>query len=218
MANKVLTIVPSRGRPDKIVHFYNCFKSTATISDLCIALDDDDIEYPKFDDVIYEINPRMFMGGTLNFVAKKYANDYEYLAFLGDDHHARTPGWDAKLVESIKDLKNGIAYGNDLLAGEGLPTAVLLNSNIVRTLGYMSPPELIHLFIDNFWKAIGSNLQTLRYSEDVIIEHMHYSNKKSEEDSRYLEVNDPEVYHHDRLVFEKYVNTQLFADLLKLSQ
>jgi len=84
---------------------------------------------------MYEVNPRAMMNGTLNLIANKYADKYEYIAFMGDDHRPRTIGWDQKLVDSIADINNGIAYGNDLFQGINLPTAVLLKSSIVKTLG-----------------------------------------------------------------------------------
>jgi hypothetical protein len=41
------------------------------------------------------------MNGTLNLLANKYCNEYEYVCFIGDDHRPRTDGWDLKLIESI---------------------------------------------------------------------------------------------------------------------
>jgi hypothetical protein len=157
--NKVLLIVPTRGRPEKSVEFYEEFKKTSTITDLVFGLDDDDVEYPRIDGVLYEVNPRAMMNGTLNLIANKYADQYEYIAFMGDDHRPRTPGWDTELVNSIKDVKHGIAYGNDLLQGKNLPTAVLLKSSIVRKLGFMAPPRQKHLYLDNFWKDMGIELK-----------------------------------------------------------
>jgi hypothetical protein len=205
MGNRVLVIVPSRGRPDKILDFYKSFKETSRISDLCIGLDDDDIQYPIFDNVIYEVNPRLWMNGTLNLIANKYANDYDFIAFLGDDHRPRTHGWDYLLVKEIDGIKNGIAYGNDLLQGGNLPTAVLLDSNIVRTLGYMAPPTLVHLYLDNFWRDLGTALGTLVYKDDVIIEHMHYTVGKSAVDPQYLDVNTSSMYNKDSTSYSQYL-------------
>lgn len=208
--------MPSRGRPFKSVEFYEEFKKNSTITDLVFGLDDDDVEYPKLDGVIYEVNPRAMMNGTLNLIATKYAKDYEYIAFMGDDHRPRTYGWDQKLVDLIADVKNGIAYGNDLYQGQNLPTAVLLKSSIVNTLGFMAPPAMKHLFLDNFWKDLGEELGTLRYDKDTIIEHMHPVAGKSEADEGYLEVNSSELYKHDQNAFLNYSDTELAQDLERL--
>lgn len=219
MAKDILVIVPSRGRPEATLDFYKSFIETATNSDLCFGLDDDDVEYPRIPGVIYEVNPRLRMNGTLNLIANKYANQYKYIAFLGDDHRPRTQGWDQLLVDSIKDLKNGIAYGNDLFAGETLPTAVLMDSSIIKTLGYMAPPPLIHLYMDNFWRDMGNELGTLRYLPDVIIEHMHYMNGKAAPDFTYMQANDQLVSYKDHQSYNEYIRTGGFAlDAEKLSK
>jgi hypothetical protein len=217
--NKVLLIVPTRGRPTKSLEFYDEFKKNSTITDLVFGLDDDDVEYPRIDGVMYEVNPRAMMNGTLNLIATKYADQYEYIAFMGDDHRPRTPGWDAELVNSIKDIKHGIAYGNDLLQGRSLPTAVLLKSSIVKTLGFMAPPAMKHLYLDNFWKDMGIELRSLFYRDDVIIEHLHPAAGKADNDSGYLEVNSSAIFEHDRLAYGNYMSTQMSNDIeiLKVS-
>lgn len=213
----ILTIVPSRGRPEAVNELIEEFNANTAISDLCIATDDDDpSEYIVPNKVILEVNPRMRMNGTLNFIADKYCYDYDYLVFLGDDHRPRTEHWDLKLFESIEDLKYGIAYGNDLLQGENLPTAVMQDARIVRTLGYFSPPKQKHLFLDNFWKDLGTELGTLVYSPDVIIEHLHPFANKAKMDAGYAEVNDREMYIYDQLMYEEYKITQWQKDLYKL--
>lgn len=205
--NNVLLIVPTRGRPETSIEFYEEFKKNSTITDLVFGLDDDDVEYPRIDGVLYEVNPRAMMNGTLNLIANKYADQYEYIAFMGDDHRPRTYGWDAELVNSIKDIKNGIAYGNDLFQGQNLPTAVLLKSNIVKTLGFMAPPAMKHLYLDNFWKDMGQELNSLVYRDDVIIEHMHFLIGKSQEDAGYAEVNSSSIASHDQRAYLEYSNS-----------
>jgi hypothetical protein len=213
----ILTIVPSRGRPDAVAELIEDFNATTAISNLVIAVDDDDTsEYVVPEKVILEVNPRMRMNGTLNFIADKYCYDYDYLVFMGDDHRPRTQDWDLKLAEAIKDIKHGIAYGNDLLQGENLPTAVMQDSSITRTLGYFSPPKQRHLFLDNFWKDLGTELGTLRYVPEVILEHLHPFAGKSEWDERYVEVNDKQMYIYDQMMYQEYRITRWKEDLAKL--
>ena len=214
--SEVLLIVPTRSRPDKSLEFYDSFIENSSITDLLYALDDDDCEYPRIDGVMYEVNPRMGMNGTLNYVATKYADQYDYIAFMGDDHRIRTKDWDKDLVESISGFENGVAYGNDLLQGSKLPTAVLMDARIVRKLGYMAPPKQRHLYLDDFWKTLGTALDTLRYNPGVIIEHLHFTNGKADSDALYQEVNAPALYEKDRVAYEEYVRNDLPNDLAKL--
>lgn len=216
---KNLLIVPTRNRPDSVKEFYNEFDvNTAGSTTLCFAVDDDDesiYEKESMPRAIWEINKRMGMGGTLNYVANKYCKDYDYITFMGDDHRIRTKDWDLELTKD--SVTNLVAYGNDLLQGQNLPTAVLMDSRIIDLLGYMSPPVLKHMYLDNFWKSLGATLQTLTYREDVIIEHMHYSVNKSEQDQTYKECNDPEIYSHDNKMYSLYISTDFLNDIRKLT-
>jgi hypothetical protein len=218
---KLLVIVPTREREVKILHFFEAFKNNSVLADLCLGLDEDDAhKYPKFDnlpsgDIIYEILPRQGVNGTLNNLAKKYCESYEYIGFLGDDNWVRTHGWDEKLINSIEDLPYGIAYGNDLIQEDKIPTTVIMNSNIIRTLGFMAPPKIKHMYIDNFWKDLGLGLNSLRYLPDVIIEHMHFSKNKAPIDNMYIFTNNSEAFLRDQKEYSKYIAEEFSQDLTK---
>lgn len=215
--NTNLVIIPARGRPDKAEFAFHELKRFSKISDFMIGLDDDDADnYPEIDGVIREVNPRLKMNGTLNLLATKYADKYETITFMGDDHVVRTDGWDEKLYEPIKNRGFGISYGNDLFQGENLPTMVMMSTNIIKELGFMAPPKLIHLFMDNFWKVFGQVLGCLDYKGDVIIEHMHYMAGKSKVDAQYQEVNSSDVSSHDALAFKDYAETHLKDDAIRV--
>ena len=215
--NTNLVIIPARGRPDKAEFAFYELKRFSKISDFMIGLDDDDADnYPEIDGVIRGVNPRLKMNGTLNLLATKYADKYETITFMGDDHVVRTDGWDEKLYEPIKNRGFGISYGNDLFQGENLPTMVMMSTNIIKELGFMAPPKLIHLFMDNFWKVFGQVLGCLDYKGDVIIEHMHYMAGKSKVDAQYQEVNSSDVSGHDALAFKEYAETYLKDDAIRV--
>lgn len=211
----LLVIVPTRGRPNSSIEFAEEFKKNSLEgTDLVFGLDDDDVTYPKIDGVLYEVGPRLRMNGTLNKIATKYAKEYKYLAFLGDDHRPRTLGWDKYLTEAIGEV--GFSYGNDLIQGEKLPTAIVMSSNIVTTLGYMAPPCLVHLYMDNFWMDMGNALGRFFYRNDVILEHMHFSVGKSDYDAGYNLNNSSATYIADKNSYANYKATQFNADLEKL--
>lgn len=215
LGKDVLVIVPTRGRPDASVEFHKEFLQKSMISDLMFAIDEDDADsYPRIDGVLYEVNPRMGMNGTLNYVANKYANSYKYIVFMGDDHRVRTFGWDLVMAEKIGSL--GVAYGNDLIQGQALPTAVMMSSKIIKAIGYMAPPKQKHMYLDNFWLDLGTRLNAIHYLEDVIIEHLHFSVGKSDMDSGYQETNDSAIYNADKVAYDEYLSTQMDIDIEKI--
>lgn len=210
----MLVIVPSRGRPESVEPLAKDFFNNSTAgAELMFATDDDQESYPDYPGVKYRIGERLRMCGTLNAAAVENAYEYDYLGFMGDDHRTRTPGWDAKVLEALQE--HNIVYGNDLIWGEGLPTAVFMRSEIVRKLGYMAPPTLIHLYLDNFWLALGE-ATSFKYLPDVIVEHLHPSVGKAEWTAQYIEVNDQALYDHDRAALDEYLEHQFVLDLEKL--
>jgi hypothetical protein len=91
-----------------------------------------------------------------------------------------------------------------------------MSASIVRAIGYMAPPELIHMYMDNFWKALGQDLGHLIYRSDVIIEHLHPLVGKSQNDAGYMEVNSPEIYSKDVVAFDRYLRDRFVHDLQKI--
>lgn len=215
-------LLPSRSRSEKIESCIDAWRTTSKQSDLLVLLDDDDPDldnYKRHDDVLYSIGPRIRMCPTVNRAVKDYPN-YKYYGFIGDDHLFRTDGWDEKLISIIENKGNGwgIAYGNDLLKGEALATHCVMSGNILNAIGYMAIPGLIHLYMDDFWMALGSGINSLFYESDVIIEHMHFTIGKSEQDLVYTEANSSDVNSNDYFVFHNWYNNIMESDLFKIKE
>jgi hypothetical protein len=218
--SEMTILVPSRGRPKNIIRLMDAWSAT-TVCDtrLLVLIDNDDQkldEYLAIPNIDVQIGPRLRIGGTLNAVAPIEATKCFAIGFLGDDHLPRTKGWDDRFLSTLKTARIGITWGNDLYHGANLPTAVAMTSNIVNTLGYFVMPGGIHLFLDNFWLAIGRGLDSAHYLDDVIIEHIHPFFGKAEHDETYIEANDTKVSNADEITFNNYVATQLQTDLQKL--
>jgi hypothetical protein len=239
MTPQLLMLCPSRGRPAKAAELLSAWQATSTgAARLLLAVDDDDPEIGGYHDVLadlervgwgaygsagpaepcWTIGPRERLGPTLNrlAIAAGVGGGYQAVGFLGDDHRPRSYGWDTRLLEALDRVGGGVAYGNDLLQGENLPTAVAISSQIIHTLGYMVPPGLTHLYLDNTWRLWGEQTGRLCYLHDVIIEHVHPIAGKALWDERYAEVNAPEMYQADEKIFRRYLATEWPADLAKL--
>ena len=218
--NNNLILVPTRGRPHNAIEVLKCHKEFSCRSDLLFIVDTDDEELINYrsavgvENIVEIENKTRGMAYPVNVAAKKYANEYEYFTFIGDDHRLRTPDWDIALMRAIGN-RPGLSYGNDLLQGENLPTAVMMSAAIVRALGGMVPPKLKHLYLDNFWKALGNDLGNLAYLPGVVIEHLHPVAGKAEWDEGYRAVNAREVYSFDALMFDNYMKSEDYQVLLK---
>ena len=215
-------IVPSRGRPDNVAQLLQSLSDCESRhTDLFIVLDEDDetrfgyYDLPAawFSILIYPREGKG-MAKPLNKAASLLKDDYEYFAFMGDDHRPRTQGWDSFFIDALDSLGTGLVYGNDLHQGEGLPTAVAMTADIVRELDGMVPPNMIHLYLDDFWLKLGKDLGAIKYLNDVVIEHCHPVWGTAPNDAGYDEVNSSEVYSADKVAFDSYVNSPAYAELL----
>lgn len=219
----VCVIVPTRGRPASVRRLMEAFASTGASADLWLGVDDDDETAEDFSesgtwgdvDLIVTVSPRTSMVGTLNAIAVQAADIYDIVGFMGDDHLPVTDCWDKRISNSLN--RTGIAYGNDLMQGQNLPTAVFLTADIVRTLGYMVPPTFAHLYADNVWKDWGQGIHRFTYLPDVIIEHLHPQAGKAEWDENYGRVNGGAMWEHDADAYRVYCEGQRALDLAKLN-
>ena len=215
----LVILVPSRGRPQNIEDLLFSLQETKTASELIVIVDDDDETLDQYIELGCKImmiaKQGKGMARPLNFAANIFKDDYRHFAFIGDDHRPRTEYWDQKLINALDEVGTGIAYGDDLLQGENLPTAVAMSGDIVRALEGMVPPGFIHLYLDNFWMQLGKDLKSFIYLPDVIIEHLHPVAGKAQWDENYRSVNAEEVYSADAKAFDQYINSQAYQDLLK---
>lgn len=218
-------IVPTRGRPDNARRLIDAW--TETRADLgahlylCVDGDERDLyaDLPVDDDhVSLVVGPdRRRLGPWLNAMAVDVDDEqhgYQVIGFMGDDHLPRTADWVDRILEAM--VPGGVVYGNDLIQGAALPTAVFMDARIIRTLGWFVLPGMTHLFMDNLWKTLGEQLGTLRYLPDVIIEHVHPIAGKAEWDAGYREANDGAVWEHDEAIYREWVAFQMPADIARI--
>jgi hypothetical protein len=214
-------IVPSRGRPQNIKDLIYAMNQTKTTADLWVVCDDDDPELAGYqalgiENLLIFNRTQKGMARPLNLAVRLIlqSHKYSHFAFLGDDHRPRTMYWDLDFT-NVLDQGLGMVYGNDLFQGENLPTAIGMHGTIVRELNGMVPEGLFHLYLDNFWKQIGLDIGALTYLPETIIEHMHPLAGKAQVDQGYVDVNAPEIYDADKIVFDAYIDSDEYRALVR---
>lgn len=220
---RLALIVPTRGRPKNIEALAEALKQSETLhTDLILVCDDDDRELENYKRLLPNLACSFFvfpreakgMAAPLNRAARDLMSSYKYLGFMGDDHRPRTKNWDLMFINILDELGTGLVYGNDLHQGKALPTAIAMTSDIAYALNGMVPPNMIHLYLDNFWLTLGNDLDKIVYLPDVVIEHCHPYFGKAPMDQGYKDVNDPTVYSADRAAFENYIASDEYRELL----
>lgn len=219
---ELVVIVPSRGRPDAAAALARQFAATCTdATELVFAVDADDPQLDGYRGLRSGLGPHQrarvhvvpdpsTMVHALNQAALAILEDAPFaVGFLGDDHFPRSRGWDTAYLTALSELGTGIVYGNDLLQGSRLPTQCAMTADIVRTLGYMAPPVLRHMYVDNWWLDLGKTAQCLRYLPDVIVEHRHPLAGKAPWDDGYRRVNASDVFDADAVAYEAWAGDHL---------
>lgn len=220
-------IIPSRGRPNSIAELADALEETKTSSQVFIVVDDDDPTVDEYKKICHDRQLNYIevtregkgMARPLNKAAKLLSDMsthegwFDHFAFLGDDHRPRTVDWDMEWINALDEMGTGVVYGNDLFQGEALPTAVAMTGNIVKELQGMTPPEMIHLYLDNFWLELGREIG-IRYLPDTIVEHLHPVAGKAQWDEQYREVNAEEVYSADAVAFKNYMASPAYSELI----
>lgn len=207
-----LAIVPTRGRAGQAVELIEAF-GTATCTQLMFCLDDDDPALGQYKLLInaeaamhtrfpvsWQAGPRQHLAGWTNQVAVRLAGQFEALISLGDDHRPETPGWDRELLDAVRRMGGGWAYGDDGVPHQSappgwvtsrLPTAFLVSSRIVAGLGWMlGPPGCEHMFVDAAARDLALAASTaerprLAYLPDVKVRHDHWTTGRSPHDQTY---------------------------------
>jgi hypothetical protein len=226
----LVVVVPSRGRPKAARELASAFAKTCTADTLLVfAVDEDDPTVEEYRDLhagpprrgpeVLVVPESTSMVHALNRAAEwvvSAVNAPFAKIGRGDDHRPTSDGWDAAYLEALRDLGTGIVYGDDLLQRQNLPTQCAMTSDIVRVLGYMAPPNLTHLYVDNFWLELGRRAECIRYLPEVVVEHRHPVAGKAAWDEGYKRVNNPDMYAKDEATFRDYYIGGLAVDVEKV--
>lgn len=201
----LLIVTPTRQRPDSARRLAAAVRDTATAGTvLMLAVDDDD---PSYGDGVEgaEIirGPRRSCVQWSNLIAAEHGPGYRAVASLGDDHVPETPGWDTALLAAIDAMGGtGIAYGDDALQGQNLPTAPVVSSDIVAALGWLFLPQMRHFFCDNAWKDIAQGAGCLAWLPGVVVRHLHCCNGTAPHDAVYA--SEEPAMEPDRATYEAW--------------
>lgn len=209
-------LLPTRGRPDNYDRFVTAVKATADDWHLYLRLDNDDPQAAAYDEVIDHYDPRITVvrgervgfGPSLNeLAARADADGMSHVGMFGDDVVPETERWDSWLVDGLNDSL-GVVYGNDGLREKhapDLPTHYVTQTEVYRRLGYLAPPTIRHLFLDNVARDVGRYLKNFVYVP-VKIRHFHpWAEGEHLDDLTYAEGGrNPDIRHADRLAYVRW--------------
>lgn len=226
MSTELAVIVPSRNRPQAVQQLATAFAATCSSwTSLILVVDEDDKDLEEYREAVAAAYPTyaaiqlLVQGEGGNMItgcnvgaARALEITSGAIGFMGDDHRPRTRGWDRAYIDTLK-AKPGIVYGNDLLQGEYLPTQFAVSAKIVENLGFLAPPTLVHLYMDDYWLRMGRLCECVTYLRDVVVEHMHPAAGKVDSDAGYERVNAVEINQGDRAALNAHMDAFVGRDM-----
>ena len=209
----LLLAVSSRGRPQNIARLWQAMTDTCTAdTTLVVGLDEDDPSaegYPPGPQYVIRPGLRQVVA-WVNELAVPRAGEYRAIGTIGDDNVPVTPGWDARMLAALEDAP--LAFGNDenphRPAGS-LCCHIFMRSEIIAALGYLGPPCLRHMYVDDAWMAWG-RAGGISYLHDVIIRHEHWTTGAAW-DQTYADSH--ALMDADRRAYERYCREDLERDI-----
>jgi len=222
MLDKIAIILPVRdggtGRSERLKKcLESYFNVTENLSDVYIIVDEDEIITYEFlkdynVNILTSLHPLSLMQ-KINTHALDIANKYSYVAFIGDDIVFKNE-WESKFIEFLSSVDFGLAYANDLLQGQRLATHPCITSNMIKLVGFFGCPAISHNYFDNYWMDMVKLVGSIKYFDDVIMEHMHPSLNKNKKDKIYFEI--AESLQKDFLAYTEYMHKNMVSDAKKI--
>jgi hypothetical protein len=110
-----------------------------------------------------------------------------WLGLIGDDCVPETPGWDKRMVAAL-DGANIVSCNDGWQAPKRIANCWIMAGDLVRLVGYIFPPGMQHLYVDDVWETIGRNAGCWRVLMDVKVAHRHVFKNEAEADETHRRV------------------------------
>ena len=193
MEKKISIICPTRSRPDKLLNMMksvlNCASSPESIEFVLYVDNDDTSDYEKLKKkAITIIGERTDMSTMFSSCIPKASG--KTIILCNDDVLFRTKKWDDIIYENLKLYPDNIflLHPNDLNKGANLCTFPIFSKELFLKFPGMLPMNLtstdLHIH-DIFLQLKGLGIDRIKYLDNVIFEHLHYTLGKSSIDDTY---------------------------------
>jgi hypothetical protein len=174
-------LLPSRRRPANLARFFEAFAATGGATPGMVIIDEQDWQdnQAAYQAVTLPIGwhyRRTTLGyetqGNKLAAVWNEVKDCPWLGLIGDDCIPETAAWDRLLVEAL-DGGNMISCDDAWQAPRRIGNCWVMSGELVRAVGYIFPPGLQHLFVDDLWEQIGRGAGCWAVRMDVLVRHKH---------------------------------------------
>lgn len=178
----LLTIIPTRGRPEQCARLIESFDKTTDNADLLFVVDPDDPSYEGMDwkgHATVLLDPRGTMVEKLNFVAMQLLDDYDRMVWYADDNEFITPHWDTLMQATLDAMGgSGWVYSYDHRRTD-IPETWMVSTDVVREMGWLANPLMSQYFVADSIGVIARRASLIRFCKEAEVPHHHYDNDPS---------------------------------------
>jgi hypothetical protein len=193
MEKKISIICPTRGRPDKLLNMMNSVLNNASSPELVefiLYVDSDDksdYEMIRKKAVIIRSDRTDMSMMVSSCISKASGN---IICSSNDDVLFRTKKWDDIIYENLKLYPDNIflLHPNDLNKGQKLCTFPIFSKELFLKFPGLLPGNLTNIDFhihDIFLQLKGLGFNRIKFLDNLILEHLHYTLGKSNMDDTY---------------------------------
>lgn len=224
MQEKIAIILPViDGGLNRSKRLIRCLESyyehTEKLSDIHVLHDKNEcdiyhqiaLQYPEINSHCIPVGLTLMQ--KINFNILEIVSKYKYTGFIGDDIIFTTP-FESKIIEYLSSVKHGMAYGDDGYWNGKLPTHPFITSKTILAVGFFGCPAVEHNYFDNYWQTIFTELGTIKYIPEIVMQHHHPISGKESPDA--ISNNIVNKLNSDGQRFFNYISNNLSNDLNKI--
>ena len=199
---KVAILTPSRGRPSGLMRLIRSSLQTCSglnqIEHHCyLDWDDPSVpayqeqfsKYPQFSEQVYlQVNEPQSVSKSWNTLARlALEREADFVVMGNDDLIYRTKNWDIRIEEEFSKFSDKLVcmWFEDGINSASHCAFPIVSADWIRTLGYFTPGIMNFGYNDTWVFDIAKLIQRTHFIGDVLTEHMHFSQHKSQFDETY---------------------------------
>lgn len=189
-------LLPSKARPASLVRFFAAFEKTGGSTPGLVLIDAEDWNEREdaYDAIKLPLGWAWAITGIGCFTqGQKIAAVWPdiigsaWIGLIGDDCVPETDAWDRRMVQAL-DGANVVSCNDGWQAPRRLGNCWVMAGDVLRAVGYIFPPGLQHLYVDDVWEAIGQAAQCWRCLMSVRVAHRHVLKGEAEADDTHRAV------------------------------
>ena len=173
-------LLPSRRRPANLARFFDAYKATGATTPGMVIIDQEDLVEHYADYRAIGLPVGWHLDATVGKTqGEKIAEVWHrvqhcaWLGLIGDDCEPRTPALGPAAARAAWTLANIVSCDDGWQAPKRLGNCWVMGGELVRAVGYIFPPGLQHLCVDDVWETIGREAGCWTCRMDVLVAHRH---------------------------------------------